>query len=103
MATIREEIEEILVDSYGEYEQMSSWEVAFTDGVQVPFEASLLGVPVEVNAFQVSDANTLQCLVVRKKEKRERWIAVEELDEENLPADCAHLLTLYLAWLEGGY
>ena len=103
MSTIREEIEEILVDSYGEDEQMSSWEVAFTDGVAVPFKASLLGVSVEVRAFQVSDNNVLQCLVVRQNENRQRWIAVEELDEENLPQDCGHLLTLYQAWLEGNY
>ena len=103
MPTPGEEIEEILVDSYGEYEQMASWEVAFTDGVEVPFQASLLGVPVEVTQFQVSDANVLQCLVTRKKENRQRWIGVEDLDDENLPEDCRHLLTLYRAWLGGDY
>jgi hypothetical protein len=48
-------------------------------------------------------ANVLQCLVIREKENRQRWIAVEELDEENLPEDCGHLLVLYRAWLEGNY
>jgi hypothetical protein len=48
-------------------------------------------------------ANVLQCLVIREKENRQRWIAVEELDEENLPEDCGHLLALYRAWLEGNY
>jgi hypothetical protein len=38
-----------------------------------------------------------------QKENRQRWIAVEELDEENLPEDCGHLLALYRAWLEGNY
>jgi hypothetical protein len=33
----------------------------------------------------------------------QRWIAVEELDEETLPEDCGHLLVLYRAWLEGNY
>jgi len=82
---------------------MSGWECAFTDGVEVPFQASLLGVPVEVREFQISDSNVLQCLVIREKENRQRWIAVEELDEENLPEDCGHLLVLYRAWLEGNY
>jgi len=82
---------------------MSGWECAFTDGVEVPFQASLLGVPVEVREFQISDSNVLQCLVIREKESRQRWIAVEELDEENLPEDCGHLLALYRAWLEGNY
>jgi hypothetical protein len=103
MANLREEIDEILVDAYGEYEQMSSWEVAFTDGVDVPFSASLLGGPVEVKAFQISDTNALKCLVVREKEKRERWIAIEELDDAPLPEAYGHLLSLYRAWLEGNY
>ncbi len=120
MAGPREEIDEILVDAYGEYEQMASWECAFTDGVAVPLQASLLGVPVQVQAFQTSDSNRLQCLVVRQQEKRQeqgqhlvlnrmstgkqqRWISVEELDDENLPKECAHLLSLYKAWLEGTY
>lgn len=37
---MREEIEEILVDSYGEDEQAEAWEVAFQDEVAVPFKAS---------------------------------------------------------------
>lgn len=101
MASLPEEIEEILVDCYGEHEEMSAWEVAFTDRVQVPFRGSLLGIPVEVQGFRVSDANALQCLVVR--EKRQRWVGVEDLDEEGLPEDCRHVLTLYRTWLEGGY
>ena len=103
MSSKRDEIEEILVDAYGEYEQMGSWEVAFTDGIELPFHASLLGVPVEVREFQVSDANVLQCLVVREPEKRQRWITVDELDQELLPEDCSHYLSLYRAWLAGDY
>jgi hypothetical protein len=59
MASLREEIEEILVDCYGEGEQMSAWEVAFTDGVAVPLGASLPGVPVEVQGFRINNANLL--------------------------------------------
>lgn len=100
MTSLRDEIDEILVDAYGEYEQMSAWECTFMEGVTMPFQASLLGVPVEVKEFQISDSNVLQCLVVREKEKRRRWIAVEELDDEKLPEDFGHLLALYCAWLE---
>ena len=49
---------------------------------------------------------TSSCAAVpglREKENRQRWIALEELDEENLPEDCGHLLVLYRAWLEGNY
>lgn len=33
MPSVQEEIEDILVDCYGEEEQMSAWEVAFTESV----------------------------------------------------------------------
>jgi hypothetical protein len=100
MASLREEIEAILVDCYGEDEQWSAWEVAFTDGVAVPFGASLLGAAVEVQGFRINNANILQCLVVR--EKCRRWLGIEDLDEEGLPEDFQHLLILYRTWVEGG-
>lgn len=95
MSAIRDEIEEIMVDCYDEYEQMSAWDVAFSDGVHTPFRASLLGMPVEVSAFRVNDANTVQCQV--KSAEKQRWIGIEDLDEEGLPADMQRLLTLYHA------
>lgn len=100
VASVREEIEEILVDCYGEHEEASAWEVAFTDGAQVPFGASLLGMPVEVRGFRISNANVLQCLVVR--EKHLRWVGVEGLDEEG-PEEFRHVLALYRMWMDGGY
>ena len=94
-------IEEILVDTYDEYEQLSAWEVAFQDEVQTPFRAALLGTPVEVQGFQAGDEGALQCLVVGKD--RKRWIGVQDLDPEGLPADFADLLGLYQAWRAGDY
>lgn len=104
MASVREEIEEILVDCYGEDEQMSAWGAAFEDDVAVPFSASLLGASVEVQGFRVNDASGVQCLVVREQpEKRTRWISVEDLDEDGGPEDFRHMLALFRAWQEGGY
>ena len=95
------EIEEILVDCYDEQEQMAAWGVTFEDGITVPFSATLLGTPVEVIGFRTSDNDVLQAKVVR--DRRERWIAVEDLDDEGLPDDMSHMLRLYRAWLEGDY
>jgi hypothetical protein len=101
MPTPADEIDGILVDCYDEYEQMAAWEVAFSDGVEVPFRATLLGIPVEVVGFRVNGSNTVQCQVIR--EDKQRWVSVEDLDEEGLPADIRHLLSLYHTWLEGDY
>jgi hypothetical protein len=35
MSTPREEIEEIIVDCYDEYEVMSAWGVAFDDAIEM--------------------------------------------------------------------
>ena len=101
MPSVQEEIEDILVDCYDEFEQMSAWEVAFTESVAVPFAATLLGTSVQVQGFRANGANALQCQVVRGD--KQRWLGVEDLDEEGLPTDCLHLLTLYHAWVAGEY
>ncbi len=101
MQTPREEIERILVDTYGEWEEAASWEVAFTDEIQVPFPAAVLGMPVEVVSFRISKADTLQCQVIHGD--KQRWLSVEDLDDEGLPADAQHLLALYRAWQTGDY
>jgi hypothetical protein len=101
MAGIREQIDEIMVDCYSEDEQRSAWEVAFTDNVKVPFQASLLDMPVTVQGFRVNNAGCPQCQVLR--EKKQRWVGVEDLGEESLPSDCRHVLKLYCAWVDGDY
>lgn len=97
----RERIEEILSDTYDEYEQLSAWEVTFQDEAETPFPAALLGVSVEVQGFQVGDNGALQCLIVWQGPKR--WIGVEDLDPKGLPDDFADILGLYQTWLAGDY
>ena len=97
----KERIEEILSDTYDEYEQLSAWEVTFQDEVETPFPAALLSVSVEVQGFQAGDNGALQCLIVGQGQKR--WIGVEDLDPKGLPDDFADILGLYQAWLAGDY
>lgn len=101
MPTPREEIEEILVDTYDESEAMASWETVFSDEVPVPFSAALLGMPVEVLGFRISRADVLQCEVIRAN--KQRWVGIEDLDEDGLPDEMQRLLSLYEAWQTGDY
>jgi len=100
-AQIQEQIEAILVDAYGEDEQRSAWEVAFQDEVQTPFNATLLGVPVRVLGFQVGRSGNLQCQAARRDGEQKRWIGVEDLDTDGLPADFVRMRTLLRAWHGG--
>lgn len=61
----RERIEEIIGDTYDDYEQISAWETTFQDELETPKTASLLGAPVEVRGFQVGDKEALQCLAAQ--------------------------------------
>jgi len=99
MTSLQDAIDEILTDCYGEDEEMSGWECTFSDRVEVPFSATLLGMPVEVLGFRANNANALQCQVVR--EEKHRWIGIEDLDDEGLPQDFRHLLKLYRVWSKG--
>ena len=92
----QDEIDEILTDCYGEDEQMSGWECTFSDGIELPFLAALLGVPVEVQGFRANYGSGLQCEILR--EGKSRWIGIGDLDAEGLPADFLHLLKLYRVW-----
>ena len=90
-----EEIEEILVDTWNEDEQIAAWEVAFQDRVALPFAATILGVPVEVREFR-SKGYHVECLAAGGG--RQRWVGVESLDPDALPADFVHVLDLYRSW-----
>lgn len=96
-----ERIEEILTDTYDDFEQLSAWEVTFQDEVQTPFPAFLSGAPTEVQGFQAGDNGALQCLVAGKSGKR--WVGLEDLDPKGLPDDFADLLDLYQTWQSGDY
>ena len=98
--TREEEIEAILVDTYSDDEADASWGAAFEDDVAVPFDATLVGTPVTVLGFRTANSGTIQCRV--RRESRERWVSVEDLDEKGLPEDMGHLLSLYRYWKGGG-
>lgn len=97
MADMRQEIEEILADCNDEDEQLMGWEATFDNDVAVPFQATLLGIPVEVQGFRANNSGALQCRIER--EGKQRWIGVTDLDDEGFPEDFLHVMKLYRAWL----
>ena len=101
MPTVREAIDAIMVDCYDDYEAMAAWEVTFDDEVAVPFETTFLDMPVQVTGFRLSDAEAMQCQVVRNGKTGR--IPVEELPDEGLPDDMRYVLSLYKAYLSGDY
>ena len=53
-------------------------------------------MPVEVTEFRLGPTNAIQCHI--KAGDKQRWIGVEDLDEEGLPDDFLYYLDLYESW-----
>lgn len=49
---IDEVIDEVIVDAYGDYEQLSSFCQAFDDHARFPFRGHVVGAAVEVSAVE---------------------------------------------------
>lgn len=59
-----ERIEEITTDAHGRYEQLSAFAEAFSNEVPVPCDATVLGEPVRVLAFDF-DGNARRGLTAK--------------------------------------
>lgn len=57
-SALNELVEAITVDSYDIAEQMSAFHSAFTDEVSLPVEIDVLGMPVQVVAFNIREDAT---------------------------------------------
>jgi hypothetical protein len=67
-ASLDELVEEITVDANGEDEQLWAFRQAFEDNVSVPCEATVIGEPVKVMKFVMTetiDAGSLRCAAGR--------------------------------------
>ena len=67
-------IEDILVDAYGDHEQLGSFEAAFEENVELPADAFVIGEPVSVAkvGFDGDERRGLTAAVRRDKDSYER-------------------------------
>ena len=52
-------IEEAIVDAYGETEQVTGWFTAIEENLDVPFETTVLGVPVTVERVDLNRSDQM--------------------------------------------
>jgi hypothetical protein len=79
-AALGELIEEILVDAYGEQEQLWALRQAFEDNVALPADGSVVGGPVQVIAFDY-DGNERRGLTAKRRgaDGREHVVAAADV------------------------
>jgi len=93
-------IEEATVDAYGESEQLGGFYTMIDDNLAVPFETTVLGMPVTVERVDLNKADQIVAICVRGRERQ----AIPILDLP-LPSPVpvgAEWIDAYRYWLRGG-
>ncbi len=69
-ARLREMIEEAIVDAYGESEQVGGFYTAIDEHLAVPFETTLLGMPVTVRGVDLTDRDEIVAVCSRGRHRQ---------------------------------
>src|SRR5262249_56831288 len=65
IARLREMVEEATVDAYGESEQVGGFFTMIDERLAVPFETTLLGLPVTVKGVDLSERDEIVAICTR--------------------------------------
>ena len=96
---IDELIEEIVVDAYGEHEQLWSFHQAFESDVRFPFRGRVVGVEVEVTAVDFDGDERRGLLAMcRRADERHTVSLLEVTPAGPLPIETRQLLDAYRRW-----
>ena len=67
---LRTLVEKATVDAYGDDEQRVGFFTMLEDNLAVPFETSLLGIPVCVESIELTSVDDIVAMCVRGKERQ---------------------------------
>jgi hypothetical protein len=99
-ARLRELVEEATVDAYGEDEQRVGFLTMIEDNLEVPFETEVLGVPVQVTAIALNDAEEI--VAICKRGAHVQRIPVVDLPLPKPPPDGFEWIEAYRFYQHGG-
>jgi tetratricopeptide (TPR) repeat protein len=91
-------LDEVLVDAYGESEQLTAFEQAFKDNGRFPFPASVVGVSVDVVKIEY-DGDERHGLTARcRREGEMHRISLTDLVPGPVTLETSRLLAAYRKW-----
>lgn len=99
-ARLRQMIEEATVDAYGESEQLGGFYTMIDDHLAVPFETTLLGIPVTIRRVDLTERDEIVAICARGRLRQ----AIPILDlvlPSPAPAG-AEWIEAYRYWARGG-
>jgi hypothetical protein len=95
-ARLTEMIEEATVDAYGESEQTTGWFTVIDENLAVPFETTVLGVPVTVERVELNASEQIVAICRRGRDRQA--LPILDLPLPNPPPEGAEWIEAYRQW-----
>jgi hypothetical protein len=95
-ARLKEMIEQATVDAYNESEQITGWFTMIDENLAVPFETTVLGVPVTVERLNLSDSEQIVAVCTRGRSRQS--LPILDLPLPSPPPDGAEWIEAYRRW-----
>ncbi len=89
-------VEEATVDAYGESEQVTGWLTMIEDNLAVPFETTVLGLPVTVERVDLDRGD--QIVAICRCGRDRQLIPIVDLPLPTPPPDGAEWIEAYRLW-----
>jgi hypothetical protein len=99
-ARLGEMIEEATVDAYGEAEQVTGWFTMIDENLAVPFETTVLGIPVTVERVALNRSEQIVAICRRGRDRQS--LPILDLPLPSPPPDGAEWIHAYRQWRGGG-
>ena len=99
-ARLDEMIEQATVDAHDESEQITGWFTMIDENLAVPFETTVLEVPVTVERVDLDESE--QIVVVCTRGRSRQSIPILDLPLPAPPPDGAEWIEAYRQWRTGG-
>jgi hypothetical protein len=99
-ARLAEMIEKATVDAYGESEQTTGWFTMIDQNLAVPFETTVLGVPVTVERIDLNASE--QIVAVCRRGRNRQALPILDLPMPSPPPEGAEWIEAYRQWRVDG-
>jgi hypothetical protein len=92
-------LDEILVDTYGDHEQLTAFEQAFQDLAPFPIKAEVVGTPVDITKVEFEGHKRRGLTAVCRRDRESYRVALADVESGPISAETARLLAAYRRWL----
>jgi len=89
-------IREATIDCHDESEQMTGWFTMLDENLVVPFETTVLGVPVTVERVDLNGSEQIVAVCARGRDRQP--LPILDLPLPSPPPDGAHWIEAYRHW-----